>query len=116
MTFFLFIFWLGCLIWLIHLKINYMKHTAICLETIYAENFIMHVHYEFELPMNSGKMVTYRSWGSTFGWPRKGKRYKVLIRKDDYNKIIGRAEYRHTIFLCILSFLCWFVEVFFCFF
>ena len=87
---------------IIFLKVCYMKHDAICLKITGTErNFVTFVLYEYEL-VEKGKKVIYKSEGTTFFYPRKGKRYKVLISKKDHNKVVGYAEYIVTLcFACV---------------
>ena len=83
----------GLLARIIFLKVCYMKHDAICLKMTPGLNaYVTYAIYEYELT-EKGKKVIYKSKGTTFLYPRKGKRYKVLISKKDHNKVVGYAEY-----------------------
>ena len=88
-----FLFSVGLFARIIFLKVCYMKHDAICLKMTPGSNaYVTHAIYEYEL-IEKGKKVIYKSEGTTFLYPRKGKRYKVLISKKDHNKVVGYAEY-----------------------
>ena len=39
-----------------------------------------HPEYVYELVEN-GETVTYKNWGFAVGFPKKGKKYRVLIKK-----------------------------------
>ena len=83
----------GLLIHAIYLRICYFKHEAVCLEsTPHGKHLMSSVLYEYEL-MVAGKKVTYKNWGWTYFYPRKRKRYKVLICKTDYYKVAGYMLY-----------------------
>ena len=84
---------LGILVHAIYLRICYFKHEAVCLE--YTTNptvFMIFPVYEYEI-IEAGKKVTYKKGGKTYFYPRKGKKYKVLICKNDYNKVVGYRMY-----------------------
>ena len=90
---------------IIFLKVCYMKHDASCLKITGTErSFVTFVLYEYEL-VEKGKKVIYKSEGTTFFYPRKGKRYKVLISKKDHNKVVGYAEYIVTLCMGCMYFI-----------
>ena len=92
-----FLFSVGLFARIIFLKVCYMKHDAICLKITGTErSFVTFALYEYELT-EKGKKVIYKSEGTTFFYPRKGKRYKVFISKKDHNKVVGYAEYIVTL-------------------
>ena len=93
-----FLFSVGLFARIIFLKVCYMKHDAICLKRTGSgiKGFVTYAMYEYELT-EKGKKVIYKSVGTTFLFPRKGKRYKVLISKKDHNKVVGYAEYIATL-------------------
>jgi len=83
----------GLLVHAIYLRICCFKHEAVCLEwTPHGKYLKSSVQYEYELVV-AGKKVTYKNWGRTYFYPRKGKRYKVLISKKDYYKVHGYMLY-----------------------
>lgn len=93
----------GFLAYAVYLRICYFKHQAVCLDCLYGtKSFITRPLYEYELIV-AGKKRTYTNRGTTIFYPRKGKRYKVLICKRDYNKVVGYAEY--VVDLCMGGFL-----------
>ena len=79
---------------IIFLKVCYMKHDATCLKRTGSgiKGFVTYAIYEYELT-EKGKKVIYKNKGATFLFPRKGKRYKILISKKDHNKVVGYADY-----------------------
>ena len=104
---------IGLLVHAIYLRICYFKHEAVCLEhSTYEKLFITFPLYEYEL-MEAGKKVAYKKRGETYFYPRKGKRYKVLINKDNHNKVIGYMKYVvHLLVGSLLSVM--FLVVIFC--
>ena len=94
-----FLFSVGLFARIIFLKVCYMKHDAICLEMTPGSNaYVTHAIYEYELT-EKGKKVIYKSKGTNFLYPRKVKRYKVLISKKNHNKVVGYAHY--ILILCM---------------
>ena len=90
---------------IIFLKVCYMKHDATCLKITYAgRQFVTFAIYEYELT-EKGKKVIYKSKGTTVFYPRKGKRYKVLISKKDHNKVVGYAQYILTLCMGCMFFI-----------
>ena len=84
-----FIMTVGLLVHAIYLRICYFKHDAVCLDwNPGGKSFLVRIHYEYELKQGQ-RMVTCETWGWTYFWARKGKRYKVLICKKDYYKVSG---------------------------
>lgn len=83
------------------LKVYYFQSYATCLDYQTAGGFSSYPLYEYELTEN-GKKVIYRNWGNAFGYPKKGKRYRVLIHINDHNKIVSKNEITGDIILwCI---------------
>lgn len=74
------------------LKTKYIIHYAICLEYMTVRGFSSSPLYEYEI-MDNGEKKVYTNWGSACFYPKVGKRYKVLLRKDDYNKVVAYNEY-----------------------
>lgn len=84
---------IGTLAHAIYLKVCYMKHDAVCLEyTSSGKAFVTYPLYEYEL-IEEGEKVKYKSGGTTIFYPKKGKRYRVLISKKDHKKVVGYTEY-----------------------
>jgi len=83
----------------IYLRVCYFKHEAVCLELqpLYKSPMVG-VLYEYELEQ-PGKMVTYQNWGRAYLNPRKGKRYRILICKTDYDKVSGYQVYVVHLFM-----------------
>lgn len=85
------------------LKVDYFESYATCLECYWLKNFSARVIYEYEL-IEAGKKVIYKNGATAFGYPKKGKRYKVLIHKNDHNKICAKSEITACIVgLCIIG-------------
>lgn len=84
---------IGLLVHAIYLRLRYFKHEANCLEsTPHGKHLMSSALYEYEL-MVVRKKITYKNWGRTYFYPRKGKRYKVLICKDNSYKVCGYMLY-----------------------
>ena len=101
MELFLIGFWvsIGILVYAVYLKVCYKKHEAVCLEYSTSEMaFVAYPLYMYEL-IENGKIVTYKSSGTTIFSPKKGKRYKVLINKKNHYKVVGYREY--IVDLCV---------------
>lgn len=79
----------GCII---YYKLEFFEWTAICLDYLTGRSMAYHPEYVYELVEN-GETVTYKNWGFAIGFPKKGKKYRVLIKKKDHNKIVGYSEY-----------------------
>lgn len=90
MTYLCFAGFLGFCGHIVFVKSCYFKHEAICLDWTLASKsfFITYPIYEYIL-MEKNKLVTYRRSGTTVFYPKKGKKYKILIRKTDYTKAMG---------------------------
>ena len=90
MTYISFAFFMFFSCHIVFIKFCYFKHEAICLDWTLAHKsfFITHPLYEYILVENN-KIITYRRRGSTLFYPKKGKKYKVLIRKTDHTKVMG---------------------------
>ena len=83
----------GFLVHAVFLRLRCFKHEAVCLEYSTSEMaFVAYPLYMYEL-IENGKIVTYKSSGTTIFSPKKGKRYKVLINKKDHYKVVGYREY-----------------------
>ena len=90
---------------LVWLKLNYIMHDAVCLDyTTSNYSWVTYPLYEYEMQVD-GKMATYKNWGTKYFSPRKGKRCKVLINKNNYDKVIGANECIADIIYLII-FLC----------
>lgn len=83
---------IGLGIRLVWLKMNYVMHDAICLDYGIGRSWVTYPLYEYEILID-GKFVKYRNWGTNCFRPRKGKRCKVLINKNNYDKVIGANAY-----------------------
>jgi len=83
----------GLLAHAVYLRLRYFKYEATCLEsTPHGKHLMSSALYEYEL-MVAGKKETYKNWGWTYFYPRKGKRYKVFICKDNHYKVSGYMLY-----------------------
>ena len=81
-----------CYGYVIYYKLEFFEWTAICLDYLTGRLMAYHPEYVYELVEN-GETVTYKNWGFAVGFPRKGRKYRVLIKKKDHNKIVGYSEY-----------------------
>ena len=79
----------GCII---YYKLEFFEWTAICLDYRVGRSMTYYPEYVYELVEN-GETVTYKNRGFAVGFPRKGRKHRVLIKKKDYNKIVGYSEY-----------------------
>ena len=77
---------------IIYYKKEFFEWTAICLDYRVGRSMTYYPEYVYELVEN-GETVTYKNWGFAIGFPKKGKKYRVLIKKKDHNKIVGYSEY-----------------------
>lgn len=94
------------------LKVSYFKAYATCLDYHAAGGFQSRPLYEYEL-IESGEKAVYRNRGIAFGYPRKRKTYKVLIKKNDHNKIVAYNEIIGSVILISILTICLVVELFF---
>lgn len=93
------------LIQVINFKINYFKHQATCLDYStghYA--FVSFPLYEYEI-IENGEKTKYINRGMALFYPKKGKKHRVLIHKNNYNKIVGYSEYIGDFVLMCMFFL-----------
>ena len=90
MTYISFAFFLGLSAHIVFIMLCYFKHEGVCLDWTRAHKsfFITHPLYEYILVENN-KIVTHCHSGTTLFYPKKGKKYKILIRKTDHTKVIG---------------------------
>ena len=90
MTYISFAFFIGLCSHIVFIKLCYFKHEATCLDWSLAHKslFITHPLYEYILVENN-KLVIYQRRGSTVFYPKKGKKYNILIRKTDHTKVMG---------------------------
>ena len=79
----------GCII---YYKLEFFEWTAICLDYRVGRSMTYYPEYVYELVEN-GETVTYKKRGFAVGFPRKGRKHRVLIKKTDHNKIVGYSEY-----------------------
>lgn len=93
------------------LKISYIKSFATCLDYNTGRSFTSFPLYEYEM-IEDGVKVVYKNRGTAFFYPKKGKRYKVLIHKKDHNKIVGYSDYVSSLVILCLMFLCVLLEYF----
>lgn len=94
---------IGLSIRIIILEVCYFQSYATCLDyhTAPGGSFSSYPLYEYELT-EAGEKVVYRNWGDAVGYPKKGKKYKVLIHKNNHNKICAKNELTVCIvLLCI---------------
>lgn len=99
---------IGVFIQVINLKFNYFRQEAICLDYStghYA--FVSFPLYEYEI-IEDGIKVIYKNEGTTLLYPKKGKKYKVLIHKRNYRKIVGYSEYIGNVVLLFILAVCLF--------
>ena len=100
-----FVAFLWCTASALYLRINYMTHYATCLEySVGNGGFTSYPLYEYEL-IENGKKVKYKNRGTATGYPREGKRQKVLIHKENHNKIMAYNELICMICVGMLSLL-----------
>ena len=92
MTYLCFAGFLGFCGHVVFIKLCYFKHEAVCLDwsLAYKSIFITHPLYEYIL-VEKDKLVTYRRSSTTVFYPKKGKKYNILIRKTDHTKVMGYA-------------------------
>ena len=103
---------IGAFIQVVNLKINYFRHNAICLGYSTGHySFVSFPPYEYEI-IKAGKRKTYRNTGTTLFYPKKGKKYKVLIHKRNYNKVVGYSEYIGDVVLMCIFTVCLFIYIF----
>lgn len=88
----------------IYLKFNYFKHWAICLDSS-PSGSISHTTYEYEI-IEAGEKRTYVSRGTALFYPKKGKKYRVLIHKRNYNKVVGYSAYVGDVILMSILLAC----------
>ena len=81
-----------CYGYVIYYKLEFFEWTAVCLDYLVGRSMAYHPEYVYELVEN-GETVTYKNWGFAVGFPRKGRKHRVLIKKTDHNKIVGYSEY-----------------------
>ena len=81
-----------CYGYVIYYKLEFFEWTAICLDYRVGRSMTYYPEYVYELVEN-GETVTYKNWGFAVGFPRKGRKHRVLIKKTDHNKIVGYSEY-----------------------
>ena len=74
-------------------SINYFKHCAICTRGVndYG-NSTQYPIYEYEIIVD-GVPKRYKVSGFALFHMRKGKKYKVLINKKNYRKVVDYREY-----------------------
>ena len=81
-----------CYGYVIYYKLEFFEWTAICLDYRVGRSMTYYPEYAYELVEN-GETVTYKNRGFAVGFPRKGRKHRVLIKKKDHNKIVGYSEY-----------------------
>ena len=81
-----------CYGYVIYYKLEFFEWTAICLDYRVGRSMTYYPEYVYELVEN-GEAVTYKKRGFAVGFPRKGRKHRVLIKKTDHNKIVGYSEY-----------------------
>ena len=90
------------LVWTIHLKINYFISYGICLD--YHSSpfpFVSYPTYEYEVD-EDGIIVKYVNRGRSMLEFGKGKQHRILINKNDHNKVVGYRELVAYIILLII--------------
>ncbi len=92
MTYISFAFFLGLSAHIVFIKLCYFKHEAVCLDWTRASRnfFTTYPRYEYVL-LENNKIVIYQQCGTTVFFPKKGKKYNILIRKTDHTKVMGYA-------------------------
>lgn len=90
MTYLCFVGFLGVCCHIVFVKTCYFRHEAICLSWTrsYDSFFITYPLYEYIL-LEKDRIVTYQHSGTTVFFPKKGKKYKILIRKTDHTKVMA---------------------------
>ena len=78
-----------------------MEHTALCLEVTYWDLHVAYAIFEYELEEN-GEKVVYRNKGQCSRRPKPGKVYKVLINKEDHNKVMAYNEFTGFLWMGIV--------------
>ena len=81
-----------CYGYVIYYKLKFFEWTAICLNYLSSSSMAYYPEYVYEL-VEDGETVTYKNCGFAVGFPRKGRKHRVLIKKTDHNKIVGYSEY-----------------------
>ncbi|MCR5391608.1 MAG: hypothetical protein K6E77_12815 [Lachnospiraceae bacterium] len=99
-----------CIIRGIYLKLNFFKGKGLCLDCN-PDSPIADAIYEYVV-VEDGEEVKYKSEGTTFGYPRKGKEYKVLINNNDHTKVVGYSQYVFCWIFAAFLLLCMIVVVF----
>lgn len=77
-------------------KTQYIETYAICLDFTNA-NYPL---YQYEMNVNDHKII-FENYGHSFLWAKKGRRYKVLVSRKDYDKVVAYNEYVGELFIGI---------------
>ncbi len=86
--------------YVIYVRVTSIKHEGVCVR--YWSHWM---RYEYELVI-AGKTIKFENTGlSSTLFPREGKRYKILIRKNNYSKVEGYSYYLGELFWSSLFFL-----------
>ena len=95
----------------VYLRVFYFKSEALCLGySTGRASLVSFPTYAYELEDN-GVVVKYVNRGTTIGFPKKGKRYKVLIKYNDHNKVVGYAEFVSDVVLSVIAFAIMLVKI-----
>ena len=89
-------------VWIINLEINYFKSYGLCIDidtSPYA--FVSYPTYEYEVD-EDGIIVKYVNRGRSMLEFGKGKQHRILINKNDHNKVVGYRELVAYIILLII--------------
>lgn len=89
------------LIFAVNYKKNYYISEGLCIDYSTGRAFTSYPIYEYEIERNGIKSVK-RSRGIAFGYPRKGKKYKILIHKKKENKVVSYSEYVSSLAIVII--------------
>jgi len=82
-----------------------MITSAVCLDyNLGGTFFSFYPLYEYEIEEIWGTII-YQNWGNDCLWPRKGKRYKVLVNKKDHDKVVAYQTITYWLVLGIVSML-----------
>ncbi|MBO4610155.1 MAG: hypothetical protein J5696_09845 [Lachnospiraceae bacterium] len=86
-------------------RLFYVKIYGTCMECCYGRFGFTNTLYEYSLLNESGKEEKLVNCGMSFLDQRKGKKYKILVKENDHNKVVGYGVYVLHMSLGIFTFL-----------
>ena len=89
------------LIFAVNYKKNYYISEGLCIDYSTGTAFTSYPIYEYEIERNGIKSVK-RSRGIAFGYPKKGKKYKILVHKKKKYKVVSYSEYVSSLAIVII--------------